>query len=333
MNRSHTTIRRFCAIALLAFVPAGAATPAWADPFFFSTNDADGLLAALSQPAASRTLETETADDFLLGETTVISEATIVGLIPDGASVADIGDVEIEIYHVFPRDSAVPASTAVPSRVNSPSDVEIDSATRDGAEGTLAFDVDLLEASFAAANSVVDGIHPAPANQTNGDGPTSGKAVQITMRFTPPIVLPAEHYFFRPEVQVTGGDFLFLSAPKPIVSPGTTFLGDLQAWIRNSALRPDWLRIGTDIVGGAPVHTFNMTVSLAGQTVPGAGTPGTASCHGKTISALSDQFGDIDAAAADMGFAGPGPLQDELREFCDAVQLQKPHKRADRRRR
>jgi hypothetical protein len=126
------------------------------------------------------------------------------------------------------------------------------------------------------------------------------------------------------------GNFLFLSAPKPIVPPGTTFTGDLQAWIRNSDLRPDWLRIGTDIVGGAPVHPFNMTVSLAGQTVPDAGTPGTANCHGKTVSALSDQFGDIDAAAAEMAFSGPGSLQDELQEFCGAAQLQKAHKRADR---
>jgi hypothetical protein len=45
------------------------------------------------------------------------------------------------------------------------------------------------------------------------------------MTFTPPIVLPADHYFFRPEIQVAGGDFLYLSAPKPIVAPGTPFRG------------------------------------------------------------------------------------------------------------
>jgi len=59
--------------------------------------------------------------------------------------------------------------------------------------------------------------------------------------FTSPIVLPAGHYFFRPEVQVNGGDFLFLSAPNPIVAPGQAAIaGDLQAWIRNSKLSPDW---------------------------------------------------------------------------------------------
>jgi hypothetical protein len=63
-----------------------------------------------------------------------------------------------------------------------------------------------------------------------------------------------------------GGDFLWLSAAKPIVSPGTPFTPDLQSWIRNDGLEPDWLRIGTDIVGGTPAPTFNAAFSLSGQT-------------------------------------------------------------------
>jgi hypothetical protein len=50
-------------------------------------------------------------------------------------------------------------------------------------------------------------------------------------------------------------------------------MGDLQAWIRNSDLQPDWLRIGTDIIGGTTPPTFNMAVSLTGETVPQAETP------------------------------------------------------------
>jgi hypothetical protein len=249
------------------------ATPAWADPFLFSTGSPDGLLGALSQPASTGHLETETADDFILTETTSIAQATIAGLIPSGTPLADIGNVEVEIYHVFPKDSADPASGNVPARANSPADVEIDTATRDGSLGTLTFSASLLDASFSVLNTVVDGINQAPANATNGEGPASGEAVQITITFTPPIVLPADHYFFRPEVQVAGGDFLSLSAPKPIVAPGTPFMGDLQAWIRNSDLKPDWLRIGTDIIGGTPVQTFNMALSLTGETVPQAETP------------------------------------------------------------
>ena len=88
---------------------------------------------------------------------------------------------------------------------------------------------------------------------------------------------------------MAGGDFLYLSAPKPIVPPGTPFTGDLQAWIRNSDLAPDWLRIGTDIIGGTPAPTFNMTFSLTGATI--AGTPGHAHCRGQSSPALSEDFG------------------------------------------
>ena len=286
MHRSRTTTMSFTASVLLALVPAGRllvavtvtagvwlASPAWADPFFFSTGTPDGLLGALSQPAGSNHLETETADDFVLTQTTSIDQATIVGLIPSGTPLANISNVEVEIYHVFPNDSADPASGHVPARNNSPGDVEIDTATRDGSVGTLAFSASLSDESFAVLNTVVDGINQAPANLTNGEGPADGEAVQITITFTPPIVLPADHYFFRPQVQVTGGDFLYLSTAKPIVAPGTPFDGDLQAWTRNADLKPDWLRIGTDIIGGTPLRTFNMAVSLAGETVSQAQTP------------------------------------------------------------
>jgi hypothetical protein len=40
--------------------------------------------------------------------------------------------------------------------------------------------------------------------------------------------------------------------------------GDLQQWVRNSNLEPDWLRVGTDIVGGT---TFNGSFSLIGEMI------------------------------------------------------------------
>ena len=312
-------------LLVAATVTAGVwlATPAWADPFFFSTGNPDALLGALSQPPVSGKLETETADDFILGETTTIAQATITGLIPSGTPLANIENVEVEVYHVFPKDSDVGRtsgpptfSTAqVPARLNSPSDVEIDAATRDGSLGTLDFTASLLNASFSVANTVVTGINKKPNQTTHGEGSATGEEVEITITFTPPILLPADHYFFRPEVQVAGGDFLFLSAPRPIVAPGTPFLGDLQAWIRNSDLNPDWLRIGTDIIAGIP-PTFSMTFSLAGDTIPQAGTPGLANCHGKSVSALAHQFGGLDAAASALGFSSVKALQDAFREFC-----------------
>src|SRR5207249_8040670 len=175
---------------------------------------------------------------------------------------------------------------------------------------TLSFSARQLNANFSVLNTVVNGINKKPLNTTHGEGPSTGEEVDITITFTRPIVLPAGHYFFRPEVLVTGGDFLFLSAPKPIVSPpGTVFAGDLQAWIRNSNLAPDWLRIGTDIIDGATPPTFNMAFSLTGETIPAAGTPGRPNCHGQSISALAHQFGSIDAAASALGFSTVKALQ------------------------
>jgi hypothetical protein len=60
-------------------------------------------------------------------------------------------------------------------------------------------------------------------------------------------------------VLLSNVNFLWLSAPKPIVSP------DLQTWTRNDNLAPDWLRIGTDITHQGP---FNAAFSLSGDTVP-----------------------------------------------------------------
>src|SRR5205807_1380062 len=98
-----------------------------------------------------------------------------------------------------------------------------------------------------------------------GEGPATGEEVQFNVMFTTPLMLPADHYFFVPQVQLSSGDFFWLSTPRPIVPPGTPFSPDLEEWIRNANLAPDWLRVGTDIVGG---DTFNATFSLAGDTVP-----------------------------------------------------------------
>ena len=208
--------------------------------------------------------------------------------------------------------------------MNSPADVEIDTATRDPLARTLSFSSTLLNPSFTVANSVVNGINASPHQLTHGEGPQSGEEVAITINFTTPIILPAGHYFFRPEVEVIGGDFLYLSAPRPIVAPGTPFpagVTDLQAWIRNANLNPDWLRIGTDIIGVIPpattAPTFNMTFSLVGETVPEAGTPGRANCYGKTISALARQFRGIDRAASVLGASSVNDLQDSVGRFCN----------------
>jgi hypothetical protein len=265
--RSRVLMSAICMGSLIAV-----AAPAKASSFNFSTGDPDGKMATASRPGPG--FEIESGDDFALLAQTVINNATFTGLVPTGASVSN---VTVEIYRVFPNDSDVGRTSGaptfgtsqVPTRVNSPSDVAFDSRS----SGTgLSFSTNVLAGSFTALNSLQPGgIHPAPGFHTGGNGPVTGQEVQFSVNFTTPFNLPADHYFFVPQVQLDTGDFLWLSAPRPIVAPGTPFpLGvtDLQAWARDQFLDPDWLRIGTDIVGGTPAPTFNLAFSLEGDATP-----------------------------------------------------------------
>jgi hypothetical protein len=172
----------------------------------------------------------------------------------------------------------------------------------------------VANAGFIVNNTVVNGI----SVKTGGEGPLAGEEVEIDITFTSPIILPSGVYFFRPEVLLNDGDFLYLSGARPIVSPaGTPFTPDRQAWIRNSTLAPDWLRIGTDVIAGGTPPTFNMAFSLRGETVPDVGTPGQPNCHGQSISALAHQFGGIDAAASALGFSSVDQLQAGFALFCE----------------
>ena len=233
----------------------------------FSTGNPNGLFAALSRPASGSLVETEVADDFILGQNALVSGATFIGLLPLGASLSTIQNVELELYHVFPSDSVNPPDGRVPTRTNSPSDNQF--AAFDEGAGDISVTASVLSSSFTAANSVVNGIHPIPNQTTGGEGAVTGEEVLFTIQFNSPFLVGAtDHDFFRPEVGLSSGNFLWLSAPKPIVSPGTPFTPDLQAWTRNTNLNPDWLRIGTDIVGGTTPPTYNMTFSLTGTVVP-----------------------------------------------------------------
>lgn len=244
--------------AALAASPAAAATP-----FSFTTGAPDGKLGALSRPADRSHVQTETADDFILGSETRLTTATFTGLLAPGAKVTDIKDVEIEFYHLFPGDSAN-RTPGVTTRVNSPGDREIEAATRDAADGSLSFSAAVVNPTFTAANSVVDGIHGGDATTefTGGEGPVTGQEVTFTVTFDKSVLLDPAHLFFRPEVEMgDGSNFLWLSAPKAAPVPGTPSATDLQAWIRNDNLAPDWVRIGTDVTHQAPV---NMSFSLGG---------------------------------------------------------------------
>jgi hypothetical protein len=196
----------------------------------------------------------------VFGTQASLTEATFTGLVPTGANIMQ---VVVEIYRVFPNDSNAIVDGKVPTRMNSPSDVAFDS--RSSGSG-LTFTTTTLSSSFTAANSVLNGINPKPNQTTLGEGPVTGREVQFAVLFTTPFNLPADHYFFVPQVQLSNGDFFWLSAARPnVIDP---FSPDLQAWVRNGDLDPDWLRVGTDIVGGDPAPTFNMSFSVEAAPEP-----------------------------------------------------------------
>ena len=221
-----------------------------------STGSLDGRIATLSQPGGPQP-QAETADDFILSQATSITQATFTGLIPSGASLSTMTNVQVQFYNVFPTDSVNPPSGNVVTRTNSPADIAIAAATRSAAAASLSFSASALNSSFTAANSVVSGINKIPNQVTGGEGPVIGLEVLITVSLLTPVNLPAGHYFFSPEVSLTSGNFLWLSAAGP-----PNFTGDLQTWIRNENLSPDWLRIGTDITHQGP---FNASFSLTGS--------------------------------------------------------------------
>ena len=227
-------------------------------------------MAIATRPESPGEFEIEAGDDFLLGSSATIDGGSFTGLIVPGATggLPTVSEVVVEIYRVFPLDSDTGRTINVPNRNNSPSDVAFDS--RDSSSD-LSFSTSILSGTFTALNSVQPGgIHPQPGQTTGGNGAISGEEVQFNFSFTTPLDLPANHYFFVPQVELTGGgQFYWLSASRPISGAGTTpITPDLQVWTRDENLDPDWLRVGTDIVGGTTPPTFNAAFSLDGTVAP-----------------------------------------------------------------
>lgn len=258
---------RFALLAAFLCFASIIATSTKADQLYnnLTPNSSIGLA---SQTDMSPGGEVEAADDFIFTTPTTINSASFTGLISAGTfGVPTIAGVTIEIYRVFPFDSDTNRTPNVVTRANSPSDVAFASRTS-SSPGDLTFSTATQASSFTTLNSVqVGGINPKPNQTTGGNGPVTGQEVQFDVTFTKPFDLPADHYFLVAQVDLTnGGSFYWLSGSRPISGAGTTpFAPDLQAWIRDENLDPDWSRAGTDIVGGTTPPTFNLAFSLDGK--------------------------------------------------------------------
>jgi hypothetical protein len=264
----EAAMKRVAAIRYAIPFVALATTSAGATTVLYNNDFPDGRIGTASRPD-SGSGERETGDDFLLTSGAKVTGAAFTGLMPTGASVKS---VVVEIYRVFPNDSDVGRTSgpptfavppAIPTRVNSPSDVAFDSRVG----GTVA--ATPLSNSFTVANSIVNGISVG----AGGEGPVTGQEVRFNVIFTTPFNLPADHYFFVPQVELSDGNFLWLSANRPIVLPGTPFSPDLQSWIRNDpGIAPDWLRVGTDVVSNT---TFNSSFLIFGDITAAVPEPST----------------------------------------------------------
>ena len=260
-------MNQFSKITALTLLFLGVAWPACADTVLYNNDFPNFLIGTASRPD-SGSGERETADDFVLTTGASLTGAAFTGVMPASANITS---VVVEIYRVFPADSDVGRTSGpptfsvppnIPTRVNSPSDVEF----ADRKSGTnLTFIPTPLANTVTVANSIVNNIKVGGP----GEGPVTGQEVRVNVLFTTPIDLPADHYFFVPQIQLSTGDFLWLSANRPVVAPGTPFppgFTDLQTWIRNDpGIAPDWLRVGTDVIGGT---TFNASFEVFGNAVP-----------------------------------------------------------------
>src|SRR6185312_5401955 len=186
-------------VLLIPIMVALLAASASAGSLSFSTGDPDGLMAMATRPGGNGKIEIETGDDFVLNQRSVITNVSFTGLLTgSNVSTGDISQVVVEIYRVFPLDSTNPPSGNVPTRVNSPSDVAFDS--RDSQASGLTFTTSTLSNSFAAGNSVLNGINKIPGQTTGGEGQVSGVEAVINTTLTAPFVLDAGHYFLVPQV-------------------------------------------------------------------------------------------------------------------------------------
>ena len=77
-------------------------------------------------------------------------------------------------------------------------------------------------------------------------------------------------------------------------------------------------RIGIYSTGAFSVDEIRLGATYEDVTprLPFAGTPGAANCHGKTVSALAQQYGGLANAASSLGYASVAALQAAITGFC-----------------
>src|SRR5262249_42794143 len=133
------------AIGLSAMLAGSAFGDVIYDNLTINNTAPNNPMAIATRPESGSAFEIEAGDDFVLTSPVSLTSASFVGLnVPaTGGVQPTVQKVVVEIYRVFPADSDVGRTSGpptfstleVPTRVNSPADVALDS--RDSAAAEL----------------------------------------------------------------------------------------------------------------------------------------------------------------------------------------------------
>jgi hypothetical protein len=242
-----------------------ASGPLLADPALYNNDNPDGKIGTISRPSTPGLNEFETADDFVLTARSIVTGGSFTGLLPVGTTLSNIKSINVEIYKVQTTEIA----TKVPTRINSPTN---DALFEQNTGSGLTFSLSTLNNGVGVVNSVDSTIKPGATSAvtvTNGDGPRVGEEARFDFQLTNPLNkfdLEKGQYFYVPQVELDNGNFLWLSANRPISGFGSTptpaGFTDLQTWIRDEGgIKPDWERVGRDVIG--PDSNFAATYNAA----------------------------------------------------------------------
>jgi YVTN family beta-propeller protein len=76
-------------------------------------------------------------------------------------------------------------------------------------------------------------------------------------------------------------------------------------------------KVTATIPVGLNPNAFGIFIHPAREREPRfAGKPGTANCHGRSVAALAQQYGRLNAAATTLGYSDESDLQNAIRTFC-----------------
>ncbi len=194
---------------------------------------------------------------MLTSSQTIISSATFVGLLTNGATV---GQLRVEIYFEFCPTTPTSPGPAVP-RPSQPLRFPPGSIRPRTLSSTIVIPLPATYLSqprywgtFTAYDSVLPGRHCPPTGpdyRWERCNHRRGGAVQCHLLLS--VDLPQDHYFCARQVEIVEpAAFFWLSATTDRSAGGTPFPAgctDLQAWTRDQFLDPGLAARCTDIAG------------------------------------------------------------------------------------